>query len=461
MRRTTLTVLPGLNGPSLIVSKTFTSDKSDTMTEDEFRTFQLFMLHLLQTINGKPGLRFGNLVGNNDLLKEVLYFLYGHIASIVAPGLSAHEQLERTALALYPTNVSIPVSYYQTLHKPPRCNPNFNLGYFNPETWNTAGRHFFDVSVSHRINRLLWHSFHPLLNASLNADLNTVERHINATNPRDLPIVLSTKSTVAINHLNHLNIQRTGKPLQMALYSGDEDVVAYLKAKMDPKEFEGQSKEVFREALLLSGKCTKTLDDRNAPALNYYNAMNEGQSIEARILCSGLETTVSEESVAQFHEKLIDYVKNHPVHNPYILHRLYEIYESLPDNYNQDCLFSQKAIGLAHALSPARWLQHYARGIYYLSGSNRSAESPVRSFECRDTVNILSLVQSNLGIDSFISMFGKWTGHLHKAEGWGGREAKGPGRVSLQFWGCLTSKNRKLSELVTQPAQIQCCCSVM
>ncbi|MDP1574638.1 MAG: hypothetical protein Q8L78_06885 [Coxiellaceae bacterium] len=76
---------------------------------------------------------------------------------------------------------------------------------------------------------------------------------------------LSSSGTADIRHLARLNIKRTGTPLQMALYSQDEDIIAYFKTVMDPTEFERQSKEVFSKALPLN-KQTE-LAANNAPAL--------------------------------------------------------------------------------------------------------------------------------------------------------------------------------------------------
>lgn len=275
----------------------------------------------------------------------------------------------------------------------------------------------------------------PLLVAALNAveDLQTIKDIVEKTSPKQLPILLSTSGTAAIEHLKHLDIQRTGTPLQMALYSDDEGVVAYLKTVMDPEEFERQSKEVFRNALP-PAKQTE-LDALNAPALAYYNAMLITQKAAAEELCNEAfafdavnnRFTITNATIADFQQKLNSYVKNNPMHNPFILHRLYEYEtdENLPSNYAEDCLFSEKALGHAHALSSARWLQHYAWGILHLSGGNGAPEIAFRSFDCRDSnppVDIRSFISAHLGVDSFMTIFGRPNSEGEsETEAWQGR----------------------------------------
>jgi hypothetical protein len=421
-RKINLTVHPGSNGPSLIPSKTLpVSGSSVTMTHDEYRTFCLYMLHLFQVMtNGSSsGLRFGKPVRINDTLKEVLYFLYADIAQLVAPGLSAHEQLEKTALALYSNNVTIPRSFYQTRR-------------IDSETWVTTGRFFFDMSVAQRVSAL---SSPLLLDLTLNAveDLDEIKGIVNRTPPEELPILLSAPGPATIAHLRHLNIQRNGTPLQMALYGGDEDIVAYLKTIMDPAEFERQSIKVFKKALSRE-KCEE-LDSRRASAFEYQNEMLIVQKAEAEKLCNDAfqfrivdgkdQFTINDDTVAEFRQKLENYVRNNPIHNPFILRRLYEIYEKSPGIYAEDCLFSKIAIGGAHAFSSARWLQHYAQGIYYLGGGNGTPDDMRRSFKCSDSnpkVDVRSLIP-RLGVDSFMSIFGSsWgSGKLCRFVGPGAR----------------------------------------
>lgn len=406
----------GPNGPILYASNTPTSG-SITITRDAYRAFRLYMLHIFRVITegSSSGLRFGTPVRINDTLKEVLYFLYADIARLVAPRHSGHEQLEQTALALCSNNATIPPAYY-AIQRPIKEKPGALTIAFDPVAWNTPGRCFFDMSAVQRVTP----SLPQLLDLTLNAveDLNEIRSIITRTHPEDLFILLNTSSTATINHLRHLNIQRSGTPLQMALYGGDEDIVAYLKTIMDPAEFERQSKEVFESALPLEIRAE--LDAKDAPAVEYHNAMLIAQKAEAEKLCNEAfqfrvvdgkdQFAINDETVADFQQKLTDYIKKNPMHNPAILHRLYEIHEKLPGDYTEDCLFSEKVLGHANALSSARWLQHYAQGIYYLGGSDGSLEPTRRSFICRDSnppVDIRSFIPSRLGIDSFVSILGR------------------------------------------------------
>src|SRR3990167_5306870 len=197
----------GPSGPVLTVSNTPVLG-SITMTRNDYRAFRLYMLHIFRVITEElsPGLKFGKPVRINDTLKNVLYFLYSDIAKRVAPELSEHEQLERTALALYSSKVAIPSTYY-AIQRPIKEKSGALTRAFDPTAWNTAGRHFFDMSVSHKINSLL----HPLSTACLNAveDLDVIKNII----PEQHSILLSTPSTENLEHLKHLNIQRSGTPL--------------------------------------------------------------------------------------------------------------------------------------------------------------------------------------------------------------------------------------------------------
>ena len=304
-----------------------------------------------------------------------------------------------------------------------------------------------------------------LLTAALNAveDLETIKGIVEKTDPKKLPRLLSTSGTATIKHLKHLDIQRTGTPLQMALYGDDEDVIAYLKSVMDPEEFERQSKEVLRNAL--SPEKQIELDALNAPLLDHYNAMRIAQAEAARELChnafasnvANREFTITNATIADFQRKITNYVKNNPIHNPYILDGLYEIYNKLPFDNQEKCLFLQKALGHAQALSPARWLQHYLYGIYYLVDDDDKPNRAHRSFACRvpGVADVRSLIPSALGVDFVIEMGG---GVLNPQ-----LECRLIERQSRNYcWKFLSGKNSKLSELITQPRTPMCCgCSVM
>lgn len=318
--------------PVLTVSNT-PAPSSIPITRNDYHAFRLYMLHIFRVITegSSSGLRFGTPIRVYDTLKEVLYFLYADIARLIAPTHTEHEQLEQTALALYANNVTIPPTHY-AIQRPITEKPGAFTKSFDPRAWNTPGRSFFDMSVVQRVTT----SSSQLFDLTLNAvgDLDEIKCIVNCTRPEDLPILLNTQSTATINHLRHLNIQRSGTPLQMALYGGDEDIVNYLKIVMDPAEFERQSKEVFRNALPLE-KQTE-LDARNASALERYNVMLVVQKAEAEKLCNEVfqfrvvdgkdQFTINDETVADFQKKLTDYVRNNPMHIMKILDRSHSGY---------------------------------------------------------------------------------------------------------------------------------------
>lgn len=241
-----------------------------------------------------------------------------------------------------------------------------------------------------------------LLDAALNADLAVVERILrNSKNPQAM---LCVKENATITHLN---IERTGTPLQMALYGHDEEMVAAIKRHMDPAEFQRQWEAVFGPD---------------------YNAFLERQEAEAKQLCSELEsafkaasatdvtnalkrvantTSALQDALNRFKDNLERYVRENKVHNPYILQRLFEIYDTPTfDDWNKDCLISQQAIGVTQKISSPRWLQHLSQGIYDLAQNNEPAR---RSFALRDSqpqLDIRSL--DRLGVDSCIHIFAAW-----------------------------------------------------
>src|SRR3990167_7445357 len=204
--------------------------------------------------------------------------------------------------------------------------------------------------------------------------------------------MLSTSGTAVIAHLG---IERTGTPLQMALYSHDEALFKLLADQMDPAEVQHQCKVIF---------------DRYKVA--DYNGLIKKLEANANGLCSELEAAFSPERINdityalgptditnalgrvpgttsalqnalhRFNINLNRYVRTNSVHNPYILQRLFEIYDQLPYHWDTECLISQQAIGPAQKLSSAQWLQHYDQGIYYL-GRESYAETARREFSCR------------------------------------------------------------------------------
>jgi len=300
-----------------------------------------------------------------------------------------------------------------------------------------------------------------LLDAALNADLKMVERILAQVSPEQRRAMLSTVGKATITHLD---IERTGTPLQMAIYDHDEEMVAFFKEHMDPAEFQHQW-----EAVLGSD----------------YQAFLAKQEIEAETLCNELKgafekarpneitcdtnyaakttSTALQDTLGRFRNKLEQYIKDNPIHNPYILQQVYNIYVQLPDNFESDCLFSQQVIGFVQSKMSARWLQHYAQGIYYLAENN---EAQRRSFNWRDSrpvVDIRNLVSSgDVGRDSFLSIFGAvWSPRFHA---WWSRRNGNVGRVSACYKTFVEQKQqtwRAYAEAVSSRATENSCSCVV
>lgn len=335
----------------------------------------------------------------------------------------------------------------------------------NAPLFNITASSFFDLYID---------GFTCLLNAALNADLKTVKQIFAKTNPNMLRRFLSTTHGTgqATTCLGPLTVERTGTPLQMAIYDHDAEMVAYFKEKMSPNEFDHQAKNAFKKAI--SSKKCKELDSRNATALEYHQAMLEQQNSDAKKLHAGLEDAIQTEPnnrffvahkhtdtvsttslpllkiTAAFFEKLIKYVSNNSVHNPFILQHTYEIYSQLLSNSNRGCYFSQKVLGRAQSFLSARWLQHYAQGIFYLADEN---EIPKRSFICRDSnphFDTRQLTTFYNGIHSFLTVFAlikQRTLYPDESAPEGERYSK-----------TLSIKNHDFSELLQPQAESTCSC---
>lgn len=393
---------------ALILSSNMYPDKSIKMAPQALSTFHWFTQYALYVANGKYGLCFQTQPNKSvnmphDVLMNIFYFLHADIAQLITkqrivpvrslPSLPSEQQeLECLALSLCSTSSKT-------------TKPNL---------------FFFDYKLKH------------LSNASLNADLEIAQRIIEKTDPEKLRILLSTETTAIITHLG---IERTGTPLQMALYSHDETMFKTLAAQMTPEIVALQCKKVFSD----HGVCS-------------YSALIEKQKVEANALCAEVKMEFSNASNAysagapnayftkaldcapgtivtrqdalnRFNINLDQYVRVNPVHNPYILQRLFEIYDEVVD-WEIDPLLSQRAIGVAQRLSSARWLQHYACGVYYLAYYRGEIPSvaqpkPLSLFSCNPGGSRALDIRSHL--DCCIDMYGKygkclWPSHKRHSE---------------------------------------------
>ena len=359
------------------------------MTLAGYETFRWFMLHFYRINNGMSGLNCQEIfprLYDGGVFTMMLQFLYAGIAKLVAPGLQQkpYMQMDRTALALCrPSNV------FHELGSRTACFGNL---------WNTPSDYSLYMSIRHRRHFLLI----PVLTAAYNANLDGLEtpdpsdpartrklktqdglkQHLESISPAARKQVLSEKGTITVEHLKdrYPGITRTGTPLQMAIFSDDEEIVGYLKTQMDIDEFHHQCREVFEDVINNTTAEIKTilkdkiasLKNGNATTEDYLNVMREVQQKEAKALCTDLRkmftdvnandfaidvdahyvastiSTTLPNQVEAFLQKILEYVKTHPIHNPYLLQTLYDIYASLPSlksDFHRNCYFSQKIIG--------------------------------------------------------------------------------------------------------------------
>ena len=280
-----------------------------------------------------------------------------------------------------------------------------------------------------------------LLDAALNADLAIVKAILKNATDEQRQKLLSTQygTDKATTRLGHIDVERTGTPLQMALYGHDEEMAAAIKSHMDPAEFQRQWEAVFgpdyntflvrqqQEANKLCGKLDEAFG--KASKTHVTNALHRVANTTPSVL---------QDTLNRFKDDVEQHVRENRVHNPYILQRLFGIYDSPTCNdWDKGYLLSQQAIGVAQKLSSPRWLQHWSQGIYCLAVNSEPAR---RSFDLRDSdpsVDIRSL--DRLCVDSCIDMFGQRC----SAVGAGVRPL-----VSLCAWftKLMSSKNSEFSE---------------
>jgi hypothetical protein len=359
----------------------------------------------------------------HDILMNIFYFLHADMAQFLTRQCtvpaqyfiqSEHNELKGLALSLRLTSPKI-------------THPNL---------------FFFDYKLGH------------LSNASLNADFETVQRIIKKNEPENLRILLSTETTAIITHLG---IERTGTPLQMALYSDDEAMFKLLADQMDPAEVRHQCKVIFDryEVADYYGLIKKLEADANGLCSELDAVFSRASATDIRNALGRVPGTTSalQDALNRFNINLDRYVRDNSVHNPYILQRLFEIYDRPPYNWNTACLISQQAIGPAQKLSSTQWLQHYAQGIYYL-GEESGAETPRREFSCRGSTPALDVrstaVLSRVGVDSCIDIFG-W------ARSEGGRPVGGAlwcvGPARLRYKTFVEQKQRAWKLMQPTPLQ--------
>ena len=201
--------------------------------------------------------------------------------------------------------------------------------------------------------------------------------------------------------------RRTGTALQMAIYGDDEGVQALLKEYMDPAEYEHQAIEAFECVLPLEVK--NRLVEERATAATYQQAADDQQKEDAKNLCAKLFAAMGVADPAEFicvapnyiartasasvtaavntfKNELLLYTQKNPMHNRYILEQLNQMNALLEEKsycFGRDCFLSQQGITEAQLLMSERWVQHHARGPYYIAENKN--ELALRTSTCRDT----------------------------------------------------------------------------
>lgn len=326
-----------------------------------------------------------------------------------------HAEVTRNELSEY-------IKEFETMSRATSDRESTNL---DSAIWNTPRPHFFEMSVAQRVTASPLHQ--KLLDHSLNGevDLGSTQRIIKKIRPNELPIFFSAKGTAHFAHMHALgiHIERTGTPLQMAIYGDDEQMVALFKKHMDPAEFERQAIEVFSG--VLTNEINQKLVNENAPVEKYFEAMGNQQRADAKNLCADIEAAISCVPVTEFvysppnydasttsttvtkafdrfKNELLRYTEKNSVYNRYILGRLYKISYDINNGSNpsfseRDVYFSQNAITEAQLLMPARWLHHYATGLHNVT--NKHDVLHTRRFSCRggrhDIRSILAQLRAN------------------------------------------------------------------
>lgn len=109
-----------------------------------------------------------------------------------------------------------------------------------------------------------------LLDTALNADLPIVKEILENATPEQCQKLLSTEhgTGFATTRLGRVTVERTGTPLQMAIFDHDEEMVAFFKEKMGLAEFQRQCEAVVGAD---------------------YDVFLKNQEKEATALCAGLE----------------------------------------------------------------------------------------------------------------------------------------------------------------------------
>ena len=361
-----LNIAPGV----LVVSEKASSPPVGTsfsMEAGEYKAFLLFMFQLfLNTIDlndDEKKIFFQIKRMNHDALMEILFFLYGGIASCLLPSDGkTQEQLCELARFLF-------TSDRPCLNRVEVRNPL--LGSDLKASQSLFNRSFSVLGINRIVDRLL--------QAIFNGDIISVKDIINKMNPSELNFAFSTKRKL-ITHLSHANITIEGKALEIALQADDHRSVAFLQSKMSDEEFELQVRNFL------------CVDDKSKLS-TCYNERVERQKKEAKTLCEKLKL-FQVECLDGYQQVFLDYFKKNPIYNPWVIIELLKIGER--SYHTRRDLFYFQVIGFVQALMPPIWLKFFLNGIEF---QDRSFDIPLSS----PPTDVRSLIPDHLGVNCFLS----------------------------------------------------------
>ena len=156
--------------------------------------------------------------------------------------------------------------------------------------------------------------------------------------------------------------------LKLALASGDEEMAGEIKQHLPRAEFKRQFENVFGsnfEAFLEQ----QETDARRLLDHFIYNdgfcCVNDNDAYNVFYRVNHYESSALQKKIAEFQRKLEDYVKTHPVYNPFLFQHACAAYHNNQYAWNSDkrSLFAWLIFNSIQKNSPSIWLKHYVEGI--------------------------------------------------------------------------------------------------
>lgn len=254
-----------------------------------------------------------------------------------------------------------------------------------------------------RSNRYQGYEVGCLLDAAFNADFAIVKALLE--NSRHPEILLSIRGEVVVD--GYPDITRRGTALQLALRSGDTEMVELMATYLPHAKFRHQFESVFGTDFVAFE--SKQKEDAVELFKGLEDAFNRASYYESNDVLNHVPGTTSalHTKLMAFKSAIEKYIVENPTHNNFIFAKAHEIYDKNWRSWSSKLLlFSQQIIGLVQASAKKTssfCLQDYAQGIYYRGEKN---EASSRSYNLRRTsVDIRSLV--NLGSSACIDILGR------------------------------------------------------